>query len=217
MAHAPSYKASERGTLFIVSAPSGAGKTSLVTALLKKMSGIAVSISHTTRDQRPGEVNGVNYHFVSMEKFQQMVADEAFFEYAHVFDRMYGSSKQEVESRLTSGEDVILEIDWQGARQVREKMAEARSIFILPPSQEALHSRLSQRGQDSEETIARRMQEAVSESSHYDEYDYVIFNDDFEQALKELEAIVLSERAAMPRAGISHQKLLDALLSRVTS
>lgn len=203
----------DRGTLFIISAPSGAGKTSLVKALLERLEGIGVSISHTTRAMRPGEQDGVNYHFVDRARFEAMVANDEFFEHAQVFDRLYGTSRAEVERRLANGQDVILEIDWQGAQQVRELMPEVRSLFILPPSREALEERLSNRGQDSSDIIARRMRDAVNEMVHYSEYDYVIINDCFEDALSELESIIKAERTALPRAANRHQALIGALLS----
>jgi len=174
---------SVRGTLFIFSAPSGAGKTSLVKALLQAMDGIEVSVSHTTRPPRPGEVDGVDYHFVDVPTFEKMVAEGAFLEHARVFDNYYGTARSSVEARLQAGVDVILEIDWQGARLVREQ--------FLPPSREALEVRLRGRGQDSDEVIARRMRDAVREMSHYAEFDYLVINDDFEVALGELRAIVI--------------------------
>lgn len=212
---ASSSAPTERGTLFIVSAPSGAGKTSLVAALLERLEGIGVSVSHTTRAMRPGERDGINYHFVDQPRFEAMIEAGDFFEYARVFDRLYGTSKLEVESRLARGEDVILEIDWQGARQVRQQLPDALSIFILPPTLASLEQRLGNRGQDSAETIARRMKEAVSEMSHYDEYDFLVFNDVFEHALTELESVIRAERARTSRVHRRSGALLDALLSPV--
>ena len=178
-----------QGSLYIISDPSGAGKTSLVNALIKQDQHISVSISHTTRAQRPGEENGVNYHFIDKPGFQDMIKQDAFLEYAEVFDNYYGTARSSVEAQLAEGQDVILEIDWQGARQVRELMPEHVSIFILPPSRADLQQRLSDRGQDSEETINRRMRDAISETSHYNEYDFLVLNDDFDTALRDLTAI----------------------------
>ena len=177
------------GTLYIISAPSGAGKTSLVKALIDSEAQIRVSVSHTTRAMRPGEVDGVNYHFVSREQFHAMLDKTAFLEHAEVFGNLYGTSQDWVKQTLIDGFDLILEIDWQGAQQVRRLMPEAKSIFILPPTQEALRHRLTNRGQDSGEIIERRMREAVSEMSHYVEYDYLLINDDFAHALSDLKAI----------------------------
>ncbi|HAJ92324.1 MAG TPA: guanylate kinase [Gammaproteobacteria bacterium] len=179
------------GTLYITSAPSGAGKSSLLRALLETMGGgLALSVSHTTRSPRPGEVDGVDYHFVEVERFEAMVSQGDFLEYAQVFDNHYGTSRQAVADQLATGVDVILEIDWQGARLVRELLPEAVGIFILPPSLEALQQRLQDRGQDDDEVIARRMRDAMSEMSHYEEYDYLVINDDFQAALDELAAIM---------------------------
>ena len=201
------------GRLYILSAPSGAGKTSLVAALLERLANLEVSVSHTTRLARPGEKDGVNYHFVCQEVFQKLVGQGAFFESAEVFGNFYGTAQQSVEERLAAGQDVILEIDWQGARQVRKKMPDAISIFILPPSQQALQERLNHRGQDSAEIIAGRMQQAISEMSHYPEYDYLVVNDRFEQALQELEAIFVSNRLLVARQQQARQELLQQLLN----
>jgi guanylate kinase len=202
-----------KGRLYIVSAPSGAGKTSLVSALLEADSQVEVSVSHTTRAPRPGEQDGVNYHFVSVENFETVVSQGDFLEHAKVFDNYYGTSRVWLEQRLTAGQDVILEIDWQGAQQVRNIMPEALSIFILPPSKAALRSRLEGRGQDSEEIVARRMSEAESESSHYDEYNYLIVNDDFEQARQELCAIFFANRLEVSRQSSKYKEVLTELLS----
>jgi len=202
-----------RGRLYIVSAPSGAGKTSLVSVLLEADSQVEVSISHTTRAARPGEQDGVNYHFVSVEDFEAIVASDDFLEHAKVFGNYYGTSRVWLEQRLSSGKDVILEIDWQGAQQVRTLMPEALSIFILPPSKVALRSRLEGRGQDSEEVIARRMSEAESESSHFDEYDYLIVNDQFELARQELCAIFTANRLEANRQAVKYKEVLADLLS----
>ncbi|HEB59161.1 MAG TPA: guanylate kinase [Gammaproteobacteria bacterium] len=187
------------GTLFIISAPSGAGKTSLVRALLERMDGIGVSVSHTTRAPRPGERDGVDYHFTAVAEFEKMVAAGVFLEHAQVFDNYYGTSREAIETRLAAGEDVILEIDWQGAAQVRRLMADTVSIFILPPSREALEERLRGRGQDDEGIIARRMRDAVAEMSHYAEFDYLIINDDFDTALGELCCVVQARRQRLDR------------------
>lgn len=202
-----------QGTLFIVSAPSGAGKTSLVRELIESLDGIRVSVSHTTRAQRRGEVDGVNYHFVSIAEFEAMISRGEFFEYAQVFDNFYGTSRSAVEALLKAGQDAILEIDWQGAQQVREQVPDSVSIFILPPSCEELERRLANRGTDAHATIARRMRDAVSEMSHYDEYDYLVINDDFTTALRELQALVIAQRLSLARQQDSHGPLLTALLS----
>ena len=201
------------GTLFIFSAPSGAGKTSLVTALLKSTPHIGVSVSHTTRQPRPGEVNGVAYHFTDVETFKTMVGEGAFLEHAQVFDNFYGTSQRWVESELAAGRDVILEIDWQGAQQVRRLMPEAVSVFIAPPSIEALRQRLQGRGQDDESTIERRMRDARSEMSHYGEYDYLIINDNFDNTLLELQSIVIARRHRLQAQQVRHADTLAALLA----
>lgn len=178
-----------QGRLFVISAPSGAGKTSLVKALVESTPEISVSISHTTRAMRSGEQDGVNYHFVSVETFQELVQKSSFLEHARVFDNYYGTSRDSVLEQLEQGDDLILEIDWQGARQICDEIPDTVSIFILPPSREELERRLQSRGQDSDEIIARRMQDAKSEISHYKEFDYIVINDDFEKALVELREI----------------------------
>jgi guanylate kinase len=177
------------GTLYIVSAPSGAGKTSLIKALLDAQEQIRVSVSHTTRAMRPGEVDGVNYHFTDRQHFIEMLEQDVFLEHAEVFGNLYGTSQVWLEQTLKEGFDLILEIDWQGAQQVRRLMPQAKSIFILPPTPQALRQRLTNRGQDSEEIIDVRMREAVNEMSHYVEYDYLVINDDFSSALDDLKAI----------------------------
>ncbi|THB65466.1 MAG: guanylate kinase [Gammaproteobacteria bacterium] len=182
------------GTLYIVSAPSGAGKTSLLEVLIESDGNLFLSVSHTTRAMRSGEIGGKNYHFVSQEEFFTMRDHGEFLEHAQVFDNYYGTSKSFIEKQLAQGEDVVLEIDWQGAQQVREQLPQAVSIFILPPTLEALEERLRNRGQDSEEIIRRRMKDAREEISHYCEYDYIVINDKFEDALKQLHAIVDSQR-----------------------
>ena len=181
-------------TLYIISAPSGAGKTSLIKALLEKLADVTVSVSHTTRAARPGEQDGVDYHFVDKAEFERLAASGEFLEYAQVFDNYYGTRRTRVLEKLESGEDVILEIDWQGARQVYKAFPQAVRVFILPPGREALRERLTGRGQDSEDVINRRMADAVSEMSHYDEFDYLIFNDDFATALDELSALFRARR-----------------------
>ncbi|MCP4597315.1 MAG: guanylate kinase [Neptuniibacter sp.] len=202
-----------KGTLYVVSAPSGAGKTSLVKAMLENDSDILVSVSHTTRDMRPGEVDGKDYNFVSMEQFNEMIEASAFLEFAEVFTNKYGTSQQWVEDKLAEGKDVILEIDWQGAQQIRRLMPDCLSIFILPPSREALQERLTNRGQDSDDVIALRMSEAVSEMSHYGEYDYLIINDQFETALKELHGVFLAQRMKIENQQERSRELLKSLLS----
>lgn len=201
-----------QGTLFIVSAPSGAGKTSLVRELIESLDGIQVSVSHTTRQRREGEVDGVNYHFVDVPTFEAMVEQGDFFEYARVFDNYYGTSRSAVQAMLAAGQDVILEIDWQGARQVRAQLPEAVSVFILPPSREELERRLAGRGTDEHAVIARRMRDAVDEMSHHDEYDYLVINDDFTTALRELQSLVIARRLTLERVGEHHAPLLAALL-----
>ncbi len=181
-------------TLFIVSAPSGAGKTSMLKSLVAGQSGMAISISHTTRQPRPGEVDGVHYHYVSRPEFERMVEGGEFLEHAQVFDNFYGTAEAGIRDQLTRGEDVILEIDWQGARQVRKRFPEAVSIFILPPTPEALRERLGGRGQDSEEIIERRMRDAQNEMSHYPEYDYLIVNDQFDIAVEALRSVIVSQQ-----------------------
>lgn len=178
------------GTLFILSAPSGAGKTTLAKALADALPDVAISVSHTTRAKRPGEQDGVDYVFVSEPEFLASVAAGEFLEHAQVFDNRYGTSRTVVERLLQQGKDVILDIDWQGARAVKAAMPQAKSIFILPPSREALAKRLAGRGQDSKPVIERRMRAAVSEMQHYKEFDYQIVNDDFAAALADLKAII---------------------------
>lgn len=182
------------GTLYIISAPSGAGKTSMVHALLERDNKVMVSVSHTTRAMREGEVDGTHYNFITVEKFNEMVEKGVFLEHAQVFDNFYGTSREWVEARLAEGTDVILEIDWQGARLAREAFGDSTGIFILPPSRQALEERLKGRGQDSDEIIARRMKDAVSEIEHFEEFDYLLVNDDFEAALDELSAIFVAGR-----------------------
>ncbi len=201
------------GTLYIVSAPSGAGKTSLVKALLESTGGIRVSVSHTTRPMRPGEVDGVNYNFTDEATFEKMVAEGRFLEHARVFGNYYGTSREWVEQALAEGSDIILEIDWQGAEQVRAVMPQAVGIFILPPSREELERRLRGRGQDSDEVIARRLAEAVTEMRQYSSYDYLVINDDFDTALADLQAIVRARRLRREAQQARHGAMLEALLA----
>ena len=203
---------SESGILFVVSAPSGAGKTSLLRQLVPADDRLVMSVSHATRAMRPGEVDGVHYHFVAVKRFEQLVEEGAFLEHAQVFDNYYGTSEAAVRDPLAQGLDVVLEIDWQGARQVRRRFPEAVSLFVSPPSITALRERLSSRGQDSEEIVDRRMADARSELSHYPEYDYLVINDDFETALAELRAIVTAERLREPRQSARFSDALTAML-----
>jgi len=201
------------GSLNIVSAPSGAGKTSLVQALCKRLDNTVVSVSETTRDQRSGEVDGVDYHFVDKETFEESVTMGGYLEHAEVFGNHYGTSRESTERLIQTGKDVILEIDWQGARQVRETFSASVSIFILPPSNHTLKERLINRGKDSETVIQTRMDAATREISHYNEYDYLIINDDFETAVSQLEKTIRAGRFNTNRQIHQHQPLLDSLLS----
>ena len=203
-----------QGTLYIISAPSGAGKSSLLQALLETAGeGVVLSVSHTTRQPRPGEVNGRHYHFVDLAQFQAMVAAGEFLEHAQVFDNYYGTSRRSVEAQLAAGQDVILEIDWQGARRVRERMAGTVSIFILPPSRAALEQRLTARGQDDAAVIARRMRAAIGEMSHYNEYDYLIINDVFADARSRLAAVIAARQQRLEVQQQRHAGLLAQLLA----
>jgi guanylate kinase len=204
---------SSTGTLFTVSAPSGAGKTSLVNALLRDNPSLRVSVSHTTRPKRPGEVDGVNYHFVSEATFREMLDQAAFLEHAQVFGNLYGTSQDWVEEQLAAGTDVILEIDWQGARQVKKLMPQTQSIFILPPSRATMKQRLTERGQDDISTIATRTAEAVEEMSHYIESDYLVVNQDFDTALAELQAVISAQRLRTSRQQVELAALLADLLA----
>lgn len=201
------------GTLYIISAASGAGKTTLVSAVVQQVSDLEVSVSHTTRAPREGEVDGVNYHFVDTDKFEAMVEAGEFFEYATVFGNMYGTSRQHIEEQLLKGKDVILEIDWQGARQIRKLMPECKSIFIVPPSTSALRERLTSRGKDDEDVINKRMHEAISEMSHYVEFDYLVINDDFDEAKDNLASIIKGNRMLHAHQQQKYAKLLAQLLS----
>ena len=200
-----------KGTLFIVTAPSGAGKTSLVKALIEREQQLRVSVSHTTRASRPGEKDGVNYHFVDEPAFMKMLLAGNFIESAHVYGNHYGTSQIWVDEQLKSGHDVILEIDWQGAVQVRNLEPDACSIFILPPSLETLKTRLQNRAQDDTETIEERMSEAVAEISHVAEADFVVINDDFHTALEDLSAIIRSRRLTMKYQETNQAALLASL------
>ena len=200
------------GTLYTVSAPSGAGKTSLVKALIERCAGVRVSVSHTTRDIRPGEQDGVNYHFTQEDNFLSMLQRQEFLEHARVFGNLYGTSRLWVEQELTAGTDVILEIDWQGAQQVKQLLPDTRSIFIVPPSRETLEQRLNARGQDNAGVIAARMAEAVEEMSHYVDSDYLVVNQDFEEALGDLQAIVSSMRLRTARQSQVLQPMLADLV-----
>lgn len=204
---------SNKGILYTVSAPSGAGKTSLVNALVESNTEVCVSVSHTTRAIRPGEVDGVNYHFVSREEFDTMLSEGAFLEHAQVFNNLYGTSRNWVMETLNTGLDVILEIDWQGAKQVREQLPDTVSVFILPPSLAALRQRLTGRGQDNEEVIQARMDGALDEISHYTDADYLIINDDFTTALAQFQALITSQTLRLERQSHIHENLLRDLLS----
>ncbi len=202
-----------RGTLYIVSAPSGAGKTSLVRALIATDRQLSLSVSHTTRARRPGEVDGDHYHFVDQDRFIEMRERGEFLEHASVFGHFYGTARAQVEAQLEDGADVILEIDWQGARQVRTSDIASIGIFVLPPSIEVLAARLNTRGQDDPRVIAARMRAARDELSHYHEFDYLVVNDDFDTALNQVRAVLLSERLRCGAQEDRHRKLLDALLA----
>lgn len=204
----------ERGTLYVISAPSGAGKTSLVKALVKRQSNLRVAISHTTRQPRSEEKEGINYFFVSQNKFLEMLNANEFLEHAVVFEQYYGTASYWVDDCLNKGQDLILEIDWQGAQQVRRLLPDTKSIFILPPSRDTLKKRLFQRGQDSDSVIEHRMSKAIDEISHYSEFDYLIVNDDFDTALKELETIILANTLKSLRQAERLEPLLKELLSR---
>ena len=201
------------GALYILSAPSGAGKTTLVKALLTQDTNVCVSVSHTTRKPRSGEVDGVDYNFVSQQEFGQLVEANQMLEYATVFEHSYGTSKQWVETSLASGKDVILEIDWQGRDQVLAIFKEAIAVTILPPSQSALQNRLQSHGTDADEVIARRMAEAHSEISHYEGSHFLVINDNFDEALADLQCIFACRRLKTPQQAVNHHQLLVELLS----
>lgn len=204
------------GKLYIISAPSGAGKTSLVRQLLTELDNLVVSVSHTTRKMRSGEIEGKDYFFITPTEFNALLASNALLEYAQVFGNFYGTSKTSVNQKLDEGFDVILEIDWQGAQQIKKLCPESTSIFILPPSTAILEQRLQNRGQDDLDVIARRMREAVAEISHYREFDYIVVNDDFDIALIELKSIIVANRLVLARQELNQAPLLAALLSSVT-
>ncbi len=201
-----------QGTLFIISAASGTGKTSLVKELLASTKNLVVSISHTTREPRRGEVNGEHYYFISKDEFMRLVGEAEFLEHAEVFDNYYGTSKTAVNDLLNAGVDVILEIDWQGALQVKRQFDNAVMIFILPPSRDALRTRLSNRGQDSSKVIEQRLAGAVTEMQEYVNFDYVVINDDFNLALRELQSIVCTYRLAVVKQSVAHERLISDLL-----
>ena len=201
-----------KGTLFIVSAPSGAGKTSLVKALIASLDNVVVSVSHTTRPSRPG-VDGVNYHFVDEETFLKLRSEDGFFEWAEVFGNLYGTAKAGIDDQLARGIDVILEIDWQGARQIREQRDDAVSLFILPPSTATLRQRLTTRGQDNDEVIEKRMLAAKAELAHYSEADFLVLNDVFERALEDLRSIVRACRLKQGKQDKNLHSTLSDLLS----
>ncbi len=202
-----------KGSLIILSAPSGAGKTSLLRALVMHDEHVRISVSHTTRPKRPGELDGVDYHFVDEAQFQRMVEEGAFLEHASVFDYHYGTCKDDIDKELEKGMDVILEIDWQGAQQVRSRKQDTVSIFILPPNKESLVERLTERKQDSEAVIQRRTLEAQEEISHYSEFDYLVVNDVFEHALDELRAILIAQRMRLDKQALRYQEAIDKMLA----
>ncbi len=210
------------GSLFILTASSGTGKTSLVKALLETTDNLAVSISHTTRQPRPAEKNGIHYHFSTVEEFKNKINNGEFLEYAKVFDNYYGTAKSSVKQLLDEGNDVILEIDWQGALQVKEMFYngqladltdELDMIFILPPSRDSLRERLSKRGQDSEDVIEKRLAGAITEMQQYDKFDYLVINDDFNQALSALKTIINSKHLQLNKQQKRYQKLIEGLLA----
>ncbi|AIN47013.1 guanylate kinase [Candidatus Palibaumannia cicadellinicola] len=205
-----------QGMLYIISAPSGAGKSSLIHALLRtqqlSLYETQISISYTTRAMRPGEVHGKHYYFVSVEEFKHMMATDAFLEHAIIFNNYYGTSRAAIQRMLRNGVDVFLDIDWQGAQQIRTMIPEARSIFIMPPSKEELDRRLQSRGQDSQSIIAQRIAQAVAEMIHYTEYNYLVINDDFHTALCDLKTIISAERLQLKRQKLRHDALISKLL-----
>jgi guanylate kinase len=207
----------KRGRLYVVSAPSGAGKTSLVKALMEREPRIRFSVSYTTRTPRPNEIPGRDYHFVTMERFDEMVARDEFLEHAKVFDNCYGTAAHTVEESLANGEQLLLEIDWQGARQVRARLPEARSIFILPPSRSALEQRLKDRSTDSQAVIQRRLQDAAQDIGHWSEFEYVVVNDRFDQALKDLQAIVENRGEAYSARRPEVERLTAEMLAKGAS
>ena len=203
----------KRGNLFILSAPSGAGKSSLIKALIDNSEDIQVSVSHTTRNPRPGELQNIHYHFVSVEQFKEKIANDDFLEWAEVFGNYYGTSVEAVENSLNEGKHVFLDIDWQGAQQIKKRFSGVTTIFIMPPSRTELKRRLESRGQDSEDVINARMEEACSEMSHFNEFDYVVINDDFEQSIKELKAIITATNLKTVNQEINFASLFGDLLA----
>lgn len=201
------------GTLYIISAPSGAGKTSLVSALVKNLPKLQVSVSHTTRSKREGETDHEDYHFVTPAEFKELIAQDVFLEHAKVFGHYYGTSKQWVQETRNLGKDVILEIDWQGARQIRSHFANVQSIFIFPPSFTALLERLQKRHPDNPTLVQQRMEESKEQMSHYNEYDFIVCNDRFEVALEDIKAIILSQRLRLKPQMIELASVIDKLLS----
>ena len=201
------------GLLFVVSAASGTGKTSLVKALLERVNNLHVSVSHTTRGQRPGELDGVHYHFSNKEDFLNLVNEGGFIEYAEVFGNYYGTAQATVKEQLTKGHDVLLEIDWQGAQQVRRLFPESKQIFILPPSQFDLRERLSNRGTDAVDVIEHRLSCAVEDMQQYSNFDYIIINDDFNKALHDLEAVIIANRLVLSQQANRHKKLIQKLIT----
>ncbi len=204
---------SNSGTLFVVSAPSGAGKTSLLRALLDSENDLVLSVSHTTRRPRPGERNGVDYHFVAADEFESMVGAGEFLEHATVFGNRYGTGRAQVNASLSGGIDVILEIDWQGARQIRQAMPECVQLFVLPPSRDALGQRLRDRGTDSGKVIEARLRAAGGEIAHFREYDYLVVNDDFDRALSGMRAVIHAARLSLGRQQVRHAALIRDLLA----
>ncbi len=203
------------GLLFVVSAASGTGKTSLVKALLDRVTNLHVSVSHTTRGQRPGELDGVHYHFTEKDSFLSLVEQGGFIEYAEVFGNYYGTAQATVKEQLAKGHDVLLEIDWQGAQQVRKLFPDSKQIFILPPSQFDLRQRLSNRGTDSVDVIERRLGCAVEDMQQYVNFDYVIINDDFNKALHDLESVIIANRLVITQQASRHQKMISELITPV--
>ena len=203
------------GLLFVVSAASGTGKTSLVKALLERVNNLHVSVSHTTRGQRPGELDGVHYHFSQQENFLALVQQGGFIEYAEVFGNYYGTAQATVKQQLAKGHDVLLEIDWQGAEQVRKLFPESQQIFILPPSQFDLRQRLSNRGTDSVEVIEHRLSCAVEDMQQYLNFDYLIINDDFNKALHDLESVIIANRLRLSQQAHRHQELIQKLITPI--
>lgn len=200
------------GTLYIISAPSGAGKTSLISSLLENLDNTEMTVSHTTREPREGEVNGKHYHFISKDTFLDDVQENLFLEHANVFGNYYGTSKNTTETLLQKGVDVILEIDWQGAQQVRKLMPKSRSIFILPPSKEELERRLRGRDTDTEDVIAKRLGQSCDDIKHYDEFDYIVINDDFNESVQQLASIFSANRLTLEKQQIKNKALLTSLI-----